>query len=78
MVMIQKFKKDVKQNTAAELIALFDNVAISNVNCIETENGFDITAYMCADFELVIEKENVYGESAGYEPKECSLKIEYK
>ena len=53
-------------------------MAISNVNCIETENGFDITAYMCADFELVIEKENVYGESAGYEPKECSLKIEYK
>jgi hypothetical protein len=33
---------------------------------------------MNANFVLIIEKENFYGESAGYEPRECSSKIEYK
>ena len=64
--------------TSALFIALFTNVKLSNIDSIETEKGYDIIANMNADFELTIEKENMYGESAGYEPKNCSSKIEYK
>lgn len=63
--------------TCAEMLAVFQDVKISAVSCSETEKGYEITAKMCAEFELTIEKENIYGESVGCEPKNCISKIEY-